>query len=113
MSPGDRIQVEFPSAQPIDDVVLECEPSAGAEPQVEIRLSNGRWAPVTDKVEDEKAGPPEGIRRAATRDLKALGFHYMLVNESDLVYQDLARYRAYWGVTELATQNGTHFYHID
>jgi hypothetical protein len=113
MSPGDRIQVEFPSAQPIDDVVLECEPSAGAQPQVEIRLSNGRWAPVTDTVEDEKAGPPEGIRRAATRDLKALGFHYMLVNESDLVYEDLARYRAYWGVTELATQNGTHFYHID
>jgi hypothetical protein len=76
-------------------------------------MPDGRWVPITDSMEDVQAGPPAGIRRAATRDLKALGFHYMLVNESDLVYEDFVRYRAFWGVTELAKANGTHFYHID
>ena len=113
MSPGDYVQVDFPTPQAVDEVVLECELSAEARPEVEIRLPAGRWVPVTDTIDDVKAGPPQGIRRAATRDLKALGFHYMLVNESDMVYEDLVRYRAFWGITELAKANGTHFYHID
>jgi hypothetical protein len=113
MSPGDRIEVDFPKPRVMDEVVLECEFSSGAWPQVEILLPDGRWVPVTDTIDDVKAGPPEGVRRAATRDLKALGFHYMLVNESDMVYEDLVKYRAFWGVTELAKANGTHFYHID
>ena len=113
MSPGDRIQVDFPAPETVDEVVLECELSVEARPQIEIRMPNGRWVPITDTIEDTKAGPPEGIRRAATRDVKALGFHYMLVNESDMVYEDLVRYPAFWGVTEITKVNGTHFYHID
>jgi hypothetical protein len=113
MSPGDHIQVEFPAPETVDEVMLECELSGGARPQIEILMPDGRWVPITDSMEDVQAGPPAGIRRAATRDLKALGFHYMLVNESDLVYEDFVRYRAFWGVTELAKANGTHFYHID
>ena len=54
-----------------------------------------------------------GIRRAATRDLKALGFRFLLVNEGDMVYEDMKKYPSFWGITQLAEANGTHFYRID
>ena len=113
MSPGDRIQVEFPSPESVDEVVIECEEAAGARPQIEVLEPGGRWIPVTDTVQVSKSEPPEGIRRAATRDLKALGFRYILLNEGDLVYEDVARNGPFWGMTELAKGNGTHFYRID
>jgi len=93
--------------------VLECEAAAEARPQVEILEGSSRWVPVTDTMEAVQAGPPEGIRRAATRDLKTLGFHYILLNESDLIYEDLIKNRPFWGLTELAKANATHLYHID
>ena len=113
MSPGDRVQIEFPAAETVDEVVLECTPEAAAHPQVEVLAQDGRWVPITDTMEDEKDIVFPGIRRAATRDVKALGIHYILLNEGDLVYEDLIKFPTYWGLTELATANGTHFYRID
>ena len=45
--------------------------------------------------------------------MKALGFRFLLVNEGDMVYEDMRKYPTYWGITELAKTNGTHFYRID
>ena len=113
MSPGQWIQVEFPAPVTVDDVVLECDPAWDARPQVEVLRGDGRWAPMTDTMDAVKMWPPEGIRRAAARDVRALGFRYILVNEGDMVFQDMGRYPAYWGVTEIANVNGVHFYRID
>ena len=113
MSPGDCIQVELPAPETVDEVVLECDPAWEARPQVEVLLDNGRWAPITDSVEAVKAEPPDGIRRAATRDVRALGFHYILVNQEDVVYNDILKYQKYWGLTEVAKAHGTHLYKID
>jgi hypothetical protein len=30
-----------------------------------------------------------------------------------MVYEDMRKFPAFWGVTELAEANGTHFYRID
>ena len=113
MSPGDRIQVELPSPETIDEVVIECDPAWEALPQVEILLDGGRWVPITDTVDTVKVEPPDGIRRAATRDARALGFHYILVNQGDGVYNDILKYQKYWGLTEVAKAHGTHLYKID
>jgi hypothetical protein len=113
MSPGDWIQVDLPAPEAVDEVVLECDPVREAQLQVEILLGSGRWVPITDTIEDVKVDPPAGMRRAAARDVKALGFHYILLNEGDLVYEDIIKYPAFWGVTEIAKNNGTHFYRID
>ena len=51
--------------------------------------------------------------RAATRDIKALGIRYLLINEGDMVYSDMNKYPAFWGVTEQAKANATHLYRID
>jgi hypothetical protein len=113
MSPHAHIQVEFPAPQRIDEVVLECEPAWEAHLQVEVLLDSGRWVALTDTPAFVKADFPTGIRRAAARDVKALGIHYLLMNDGDYVYPDIKKYAKFWGVTHLADANGTHFYHID
>jgi hypothetical protein len=112
MSPGDRIQVDFPTPQTVDDVVLECDPAWEAKVEVHI-LHNGRWVPITNTFEVVKQGPPPGIRLAAAREVKDLGIHYILMNEGDLVYQEASKNATYWGFTELAKVDATHFYRIE
>jgi hypothetical protein len=81
--------------------------------QVEVLSETGRWVPITDKQEIVKDEFALGIRRAATRDVRALGFRFLMVNEGDMVYADMKKFPAYWGVTHLAEANGTHLYRID
>jgi hypothetical protein len=113
MAPHARLQVEFPAAQRVDEVVLECDPAWTARLQVEILLGNGRWVALTDTPEIVKPEFPAGIRRAAARDMKSLGFRFLLVNQGDMVYEDMKKYPKFWGITQLAEANGTHFYRID
>jgi hypothetical protein len=112
MSPEDRIQVEFPSAEMVDEVVLECV--AARESRLEVHaLVDGRWVPITNSPEVIEKAPPPGIRMAAVREIKTLGFQYILLNEGDLLYEDVNKYPNYWGFTELARVNATHFYRVN
>src|SRR5450759_112485 len=111
--PHNRIQVEFAAAQRVDEVVLECDPAWNAHLQVEVLTDMGRWVPLTDTSETVKAEFAPGMRRAVTRELKAIGFRFLLVNAGDMVSADMKKYPMFWGVTHLAEANGTHFYRID
>jgi hypothetical protein len=113
MAPHARIQVEFGTPRRVDEVVLECAPAWKAHLQVEVLGHAGRWVPLTDTAELIKPELAPGIRRAATRKLKALGFRFLLLNEGDGAYPDMKKYPSFWGVTQLAEANGTHFYRID
>jgi hypothetical protein len=113
MSPGDRIEVEFRAPQLVDQVDLECDPTWKAKPEIQMLDSNGRWIPLTNTPEWLQPVFPSGIRRAATNEVKALGFHYILLNEGDMVYQDMSKFPTYWGVREIFHAHGTHFYHLD
>ena len=113
IAPHQRLQVELPAVERVDEVMLECDPAWNARLQIEIRLESGRWVALTDKPEIVKSEFASGIRRAATREVKALGFRFLLVNEGDLVYADMTKYPRYWGITQLAEANGTHLYRID
>jgi hypothetical protein len=105
--------VRVPAAQRLDEVVLECDPAWTARVQVEVLSENGRWVALTDTPEVLPGDFPQGIRRAATRDLKALGLRFLLVNKGDTVYEDMRKFPTFWGVTQLAEANGTRFYRID
>jgi hypothetical protein len=113
IAPHDRLQVEFPTAQRLDQVVLECDPAWKARLQVEVLTGTGRWVALTDTPEMLRFDVPPGIRRAATRDVKALGFRYLLINTGDAIYEDVRKHPTFWGITQLAEANGTHFYRID
>jgi hypothetical protein len=112
-APGASIQVDFPTPQRVDQVDLECAPAWKAHLQVEVLSPAGRWVAITDTPDIERSEIIGGIRRAATRDIKALGIRYLLINEGDMVYSDMNKYPAFWGVTELAKANATHLYRID
>jgi hypothetical protein len=113
ITPHARIQVEFGATQRVDEVVLECDPAWNAHLQVEVLLDTGRWVPLTDTSEVVKTEFPPGLRHAVTRELKAIGFRFLLVNDGDMVSADMKKYPMFWGVTQLAEANGTHFYRID
>ena len=113
IAPHARLQVEFPTGQLVDEVVLECDPAWNAHLQVEVLAEGRRWVPITDTPEIVPRDAAPGIRRAATREMKALGLRYLLINKGDMVYEDMRKFPAFWGVTELAEANGTHFYRID
>jgi hypothetical protein len=113
ITPHARIQVEFPAAVRVDEVVLECDPAWNARLQVEVLPDTGRWVPLTDTPETVRTDFAPGIRRAVTWELKALGLRFLLVNEGDMVYADMKKYPTFWGITQLAEANGTHFYRID
>src|ERR1017187_6816976 len=113
IAPHARLQVEFPTVQLVDEVVLEGDPAWHAHMQVEVLAEGRRWVPIPDTPEIVPRDAAPGIRRAATREMKALGLRYLLINKGDMVYEDMRKFPAFWGVTELAEANGTHFYRID
>src|ERR1035437_10276022 len=113
IAPHARLQVEFPTGQLVDEVVLECDPAWNAHLELEVLAEGRRWVPISDTPEIVPRDAAPGIRRAATREMKALGLRYLLINKGDMVYEDMRKFPAFWGVTELAEANGTHFYRID
>jgi hypothetical protein len=113
MGPNAWVRIDFPRPERIDEIVLECDPVWEAKVQVDVLRPDGKWAAITDTAEMLKAEFPGGIRLAAARDVKLLGFRFLLVNEGDFIYEDLKKYPSYWGMTQLAEVNGTHFYRID
>jgi hypothetical protein len=108
-----RLQIDFPRAERIDGVLLECDPAWEAHVQVEVLTDTGRWVAITDTVENSDDEVPSGIRRASTREVKALGIHYLWINDSDFCAEDMKNYAKFWGITEVAKGNGTRFYRID
>jgi hypothetical protein len=113
MSPGARLQAEFGKAETLDSVWLECDPAWEAKVQVEVLTEHGRWVAITDTDERSTLDLPSGIRRAATRDVKALGIRFLWINDADFCAADMKNYPKFWGITLLAEGNGTRFYGID
>jgi hypothetical protein len=113
VSSRDHIQVEFSAPVAVDEVVVESDPSWKTKPQIEVSVPGGRWVAMTDTGDRIKAELGPGIRRAAAMKIKQLGIRFLLVNEGDFFYRDVAKYPTYWGMTQIAEANGTHFYRID
>jgi len=113
MPPRARLQIDFARAERIDAVLLECDPAWEARVQVEVLTDTGRWAAITDTVEQSTDDLPDGIRLAATRDVKALGIRYLWINDSDFCAEDMKNYAKFWAITQVAEGNGTRFYRID
>jgi hypothetical protein len=114
MAPRDRLQIDFPRDQQINEVLLECAASGEARLRLEVLNQRGEWIPISDSPEQFDAEAPGGMRMAAMYELKARGFHYLLVNRTDPMGEDMFRYPSFWGVKTIATaRNGTGLFRID
>jgi hypothetical protein len=114
MRPRDRLQIDFPRDQQINEVLLECAPPGKAHLQVEVLNQHGKWIPLTDTPEEFETQPPAGLRLAAMLELKARGIGFLLINDSEPMAEDMKKYPGFWGLTGIATsKSGTHLYRID
>jgi hypothetical protein len=113
MAPGDFVEIDFGKSEPLDEVDLEMAYAPEARLQIEVLSDRGRWVPLTDASEIIPLDLPSGVRRAATREMKARGLGYLLVNDTDFFADDMRKYPMYWGITELTSVPGIHLYQID
>jgi Dolichyl-phosphate-mannose-protein mannosyltransferase len=112
MSPGMFIEADFGRLQMVDAVTLECEGDWDSHMELHVLTGKG-WVPITDTFQETLLPEPRDIRHAATKALKAHGFAYLLVNDSDFVAEDMRKDPALWGITQLAEVHGSRFYRID
>jgi hypothetical protein len=112
MSPKDRVEIEFGQPRLVDAVLLEDSAVGGAQVSVEILGESGQWTAVAAQKEVSRA-EAEDLRLLATRELKARGIGYLLINDTDFGMEHLNQHLSAWGITQLAEANGTHFCRID
>jgi hypothetical protein len=53
------------------------------------------------------------MRLAATREIKARGIGFLLLQDTDFFFEDVTKHPLYWGITRLGAAGGAHFYRID
>jgi hypothetical protein len=97
--PGMFIQADFGQTQKLDAVVVE---SSAEGNQTKIKLDGmdgrGQWATIVDQPVETGNPTRVNLRRAASEELKARGIHYLLVEKSDLRYEDFLLYAGVWGM---------------
>lgn len=113
MTPGMFLAIDFGKPQVLDEIDLEEALEPASKPQVEVLTDDGRWVALTDTPEFAPIDVPSGLRRAATRELKARGIGYLLVNDTDFFAEDMRKYASYWSLTELSAARGIHLYLIN
>jgi hypothetical protein len=111
--PGQFVEIRFPHPETPDSVVVESAGEGHSRLRLEGQGSDGRWVELAPSPERVEVPPPRGMRLAATHELKARGIGFLLVQDSDFFYDDVAKYSPYWGVTRLGAAGGAHFYRID
>jgi hypothetical protein len=113
MSPGMFVAVDFGKPEVIDEVAFDDSPAPESKVQVEVLDGRDRWVPLTDSFETTVLDVPAGLRRAATREMKARGISYLLVSDTDFFATDMMKYPSFWGVTELYATEAARLYLIN
>src|SRR5262249_43294290 len=90
--PGMFVETDFHRMETADSVVVEAAPDQGAvKLKLEGQDSGGVWMALAGTPQVSEAGRPLGLRRALAQELKARGFDYVLMFDTDLGADDLRR----------------------
>ena len=113
IQPGQFFEVDLGTATPSDEVRLL---APGDHWRVELRLEGvdaaGRTVRLAEKARLEFPKAPEGLRRLATRELKAHGIGYILVHEGSFGQEDFRKRADDWDLDFLETMSGADLYRI-
>ncbi|HWQ55220.1 MAG TPA: glycosyltransferase family 39 protein [Bryobacteraceae bacterium] len=113
LHPGMSVEVDFGKPRNVDRVLLEC-----SHDQYKIRLrlegqdEAGKWIPLADEPEQADAPLVEGLRRAATEELKQRGIRYILVWDSDFGADDFRTRPGEWGLGLVGKAPGATLFQI-
>jgi hypothetical protein len=114
--PGQWIEVRLPTPQAVEKVRVE---SSRDQYQVRLKLewmdAKGNWQRVDRDPEDIEVPPPpaSAMRRAAAEEVKALGVHWILVDEHDYAAPDFKKYTAEWKLRFVAERGAAKLYQLE
>ncbi len=112
MSRGETIEIQFGRRMLVDEVRIEGANAPGGRLRLDVQGPDGEWVPLSDTPEIRKVDMPPGLRRAGTYEVKAHGLEYLLLGETDALYQDIRKFPGYWDLVEIDSVGGQHLYHI-
>jgi hypothetical protein len=111
--PGQFLELRFDRPMAIDRVVVESAGEGHSKLRLEGRGSDGKWQVLAAAPEIVEIAPPRGMRLAATREVKARGVTYLLIQDSDAFWEDVSKHERYWGITREGQAGGTFLYRIN
>ena len=112
-APGMYIDVDFGRDQKVDEVRMQT--SHDFTWAIKFRVeeyARGRWTAVTDQFEERKIKPRGSVRRAATGEFEARGYHYILVQDRDWGASDFADDPESWGLEVAGRSAGATLYRV-
>ncbi len=112
--PGMYLEIDLGGPAQIDSVAIEaCYESVFSPMFLEVQLETGEWRFISRNPQRGPFPPPSGLRRAATREMKARGVGYILVRQGDFALDDMRKHPFHWGLTQVADVHGLLLYRID
>lgn len=112
MRPGMYVEADFRSPRKADTVVIECgRDQLGAPVRLEGRKPGQQWKTIAEEPERSEA-PASGLwKRAAMREIKALGIDYLLADSEAIAKQIEKPWQ--WGLIKTGEVNGVSLYRVE
>ena len=111
--PGMFVEIQFPSPQLLDQVVLEV--SRDQTPgfmALEGYDQYGNKYQLSNTPKESVIEAPEGWRLLSTRAMMARGIDYFLISETNYGYQDVKKNARYWGMELIAVKGTSRLYKL-
>ncbi len=111
--PGMYVDVDFGHAETIDSVVVESSDDARAtKVKLDAMTPDGKWTTLSDSPDETERKLTVDLRLAAMYELKARGFRYLLVDDTDYAAQDFRGHARRWGISEIGRWKSRRLYYI-
>jgi hypothetical protein len=97
--PGMFVEIDLGEPVKVNRVMMETtHDHYQAKVLLEAWDGSGKWRTIDEASDFEQPVPLNGLREAAALELKAMGYRYLLLQDSDSAAQDFRERRAEWGV---------------
>jgi hypothetical protein len=110
---GMSVEVDLGGYAELDTASIESSPDQGS---IQLRLQGltetGAWRDLPARAEYIDTVRPAGLRRAAIREFKAHGVHYILTTDSDFHARDFVEKPGLWGISEVARSGDFRLYQL-
>jgi hypothetical protein len=111
--PGQFVEVDLGSPSVVDEVRIE---TTANQATVKLKLESmdgGSWRTIANQAVTSGLPSPGFLGKAATAEIKARGYDYILVQLSEWGGGEVMENPGAWGLTEVANAGEAHLYRID
>jgi hypothetical protein len=112
--PGMFVEVDFGREETLEAILVDCSPDhqLQARLRLEVQERSGQWRVLVAEPEVGELPPALGLRREATRELRAQGVAYLVVLDGDFGARDFRDNASLWGLKLLGERGPTALYQI-